>query len=73
MGCPRRQGTPDLFHPTRIVRIRQISVETPHGPPRALCVITSVVTTAVMKGMLNNPNQYTDLSMIHLGIHTQSG
>jgi len=42
--CLRRQCTPDLFHPNRILWIWQILVGTPHGPPRALCIITSFVT-----------------------------
>ena len=45
MGCPRRHCTPDLFiylfHPARIVWIRQIPVGTPHAPHTALCIITS--------------------------------
>jgi len=32
-----------------------------------------MATMAVAKGMLHNPNQYTDLLVIHGGIHTQSG
>jgi len=28
-----------------------------------------MATMAVAKGMLHNPNQYTDLLMIHSGIH----
>jgi len=32
-----------------------------------------MATMAVAKGMLHNPNQYTDLLMIHWGIHTKSG
>ena len=35
--------------------------------------ITWPPPTAVAKGMLYNPNQYTDLVRIHAGIHTQSG
>jgi len=32
-----------------------------------------MATMAVAKGMLHNRKQYTDLLMIHWGIHTQSG
>jgi hypothetical protein len=31
-----------------------------------------MTTMAAVKGMLHNPNQYTDLLMIHRRIHTQS-
>ena len=46
-GCLRRHCTPHLFHPTRIVWIRQIPVGIPHGPHRALCIITSFVTSSM--------------------------
>ena len=45
--CPRRHCTPDLFHLTGIVWIGQILVGTPHGPYRALCIITSSVTSSM--------------------------
>ena len=36
-----------LFHPTLTVWIQQIPVGTPHGPQRALCIITSSVTSSM--------------------------
>ena len=44
-GCMRRHDTP--FHPTHNVWIWQISVGTPHGPHKALCIITSFVTSSM--------------------------
>jgi len=36
-----------FFRPTHIVWIRQIPVGTPHGPHRALCVITFLVISSM--------------------------
>jgi len=47
MGCPRRQCTPDLFIYFILATLCASgrSLWGPHGPHRALCVITSFVTS----------------------------
>ena len=70
----------DLFHGIHGFQEMQVSVMTTHNT-KFVHRLLSVVLRFGLQGhhgsgegcMLNNPNQYTGLLMIHWGIHTQSG
>ena len=65
----------DLFHGIHGVQKIQVSVMMTHNTEMVHRLLSGVhmATMAVAKGMLHSPNQYTDLLMIHWGIHKQSG